>query len=166
MAIQNQRKSAVSSLALDSYPPAQRWSGLRWAVPLAIALAASAGFAWQAMELRAWLSQPAALSAPRLSESAPVGVSPAMVRLFGASSEPARPTAQRLRLRASFVHSDPSRSSALIVVENARPRRLFPGDEVTPGITLAAIHPDHVLLVHAGRVESLGLRRNTGEPRP
>ncbi len=156
----------MSSLTLDNHPPAQRWSGLRWAAPLAIALAAGAGFTWQLVELRAWLQQPTAPLAPRAVEHAPVVVSPAMVRLFGTPGEALRPTAQRLWLRASFVHSDPNRSSALIVVENTRARRLFPGDEVMPGMTLAAIHPDHVLLVHAGRVESLGLRRNTGEPRP
>lgn len=166
MAIWNQRKSVVSSLSLDNSPPVQRWSGLRWTAPLAISLAASAGLAWQVMELRAWLSQPAALAAPVALEHAPVGVSPAMARLFGAPSEPASPTAFRLQLRASFVHSDPSRSSALIAVDNAHSRRLYPGDELVPGMTLTAIHADHVLLAHGGRLESLGLRRLVGEPRP
>lgn len=156
----------MSSLALDSYPPVQRWSGLRWAAPLAIALAASAGFAWQLVELQAWLSQPAALPVSTTLERAPVGVSPAMARLFGEPSQPTRPTEHRLQLRASFVHSDPSRSSALMVVDNTRPRRLFPGDEVVPGMTLAAIHADHVQLAHGGRWESLGLRRIVAEPRP
>ena len=156
----------MSSLALDSFPPAQRWSGLRWAAPLAIVLAACAGFAWQVLELRAWLSQPATLPAPMALQRAPVGVSPAMVRLFGAPSEPARPVEHRLQLRASFVHADPSRSSALIAVDNARPRRLYPGDAIVPGMTLTAIHTDHVLLAHGGRLESLGLRRLVGEPRP
>ena len=156
----------MSSLALDSYSPVQRWSGLRWAAPLAIVLAACAGFAWQLIELRAWLSQPAALPSSAALERPPIGVSPAMVRLFGEPSQQARPTAHQLQLHASFVHSDPSRSSALIAVDNTRPRRLYPGDDIVPGMTLAAIHADHVLLAHGGQLQSLGLRRILGERRP
>lgn len=156
----------MSSRALHSYIPAQQGAGLRWAAPAVIILAASASFVWQAMELRDWLEQPAALPAPVVSERPPAGVSAAMTQLFGTPSGTGRPTEQRLWLRASFVHSDPSRSSALIVVENARPKRLYPGDEIEPGLMLAAIHPDHVLLKRADRLQSLGLRRTTGESQP
>lgn len=156
----------MSSRAFDRYPPTNRWPALRWAAPVAIALAAIASFTWQALELRDWLTQPAFAPAPvAIPERHSVDMNPAMDRLFGAKSEAAR-NEQRLRLRASFVHSDPSRSSALIIVDNDRPRRLLQGDEVMPGMRLSAIHHDHVQLAHAGQLQSVWLRRVPGEQRP
>ncbi|MGH8355729.1 MAG: type II secretion system protein N, partial [Pseudomonas sp.] len=87
---------------------------------------------------------------------------PALERLeplFGpagsTSDAPPPATTLRLTLLGSFVHADPSRSSAIIQREGSKPRRYSIGDELDNGIYLHAVYRDRVELKRQGRLESL-----------
>ena len=53
------------------------------------------------------------------------------------------------------------------LARNGLPERSFAlGEEVAPGVTLAAVHPDHVVLTIEGRDEALGFPNAVPAPPP
>lgn len=128
-------------------------------VGAALILLMSISLAWQAADWLRLLRTPpqvtavnpqAALATPPLERLEP---------LFGptgsASDAPPPATSLRLTLLGSFVHVDPSRSSAIIQREGSKPRRYSIGDELDNGIYLHAVYRDRVELKRQGRLESL-----------
>lgn len=148
----------------------------RHAQPAAFLLCAIlAGLAlWQLVRL-VWAVVPrgdAALEAAPLRVPATVAAGPdsrsiARWHLFGETpvgpgSGPGGPaTTLSLILRGTFAGNDPGNGIAVIADAGNGERAFRVGDDVAPGIRLAAVHPDHVVLGHDGVEESLALTRDS-----
>jgi general secretion pathway protein C len=97
----------------------------------------------------------------------PAAQSEARWHLFG--SAPVRPgngsgaTASTLSLvlRGTFAGSDPKEGIAVLDNAGQGERAWRVGDEVLPGVRLAAVHADRVVLSNAGAEETLALPRDT-----
>ena len=93
--------------------------------------------------------------------SQPAGVAPDIHRieaLFGAAqaqSYASDSTASDLTLLGSFVHADPSRSTAIIQISGATPQLYRVNEELESGTSLTAVHPDRVEIQRGGRIESV-----------
>lgn len=122
-------------------------------------LAMSISLAWQSAEWLRLLRAPASIDSPDASDLPTPISSQRLDLLFGSSnldSAAAPPaTSLRLTLLGSFVHTDPTRSSAIIRQEGSEAQRYGVDSEVASGVRLHAVYADHVELVRNGRRESL-----------
>lgn len=69
-------------------------------------------------------------------------------------------TTLSLILRGTFAGSDPAGGIAVIEDAGHGERAFSVGDEVSPGVRLVGVHPDHVVLRHDGIEETLALPRD------
>ncbi|WP_407291140.1 type II secretion system protein N [Stutzerimonas zhaodongensis] len=116
-----------------------------------------------ASQAMAWLkltrTPPTAIS----DSTQPAGVAPDLERmegLFGApapagQSYTAGESSSDLTLLGSFVHADPSRSTAIIQLAGQPPQLYGVDQELEPGVLLYSVHPDRVELKRGNRIESL-----------
>jgi general secretion pathway protein C len=72
------------------------------------------------------------------------------------ASETATPSAGTSGLRLHALRAGPGRGSAIIAGADGRQRAFAAGDAVAPGVTLASIASDHVLLAASGTRQRLG----------
>jgi len=115
-------------------------------------------------------SAPGELVAPPAG-NVPVAVAPASLarfHLFGVtplqpgSAAPGAPSpVTGLILRGTLADRDPNAGVAVIDGAGDGERAFRVGDEVLPGVVLAAIHADHVVLSRGGAEETLRLTRDT-----
>ena len=128
----------------------------------------SVSLAWQTA---GWMRS---LRAPAQPEGQNVELQPSVAsrqnldQLFGSSRQtddgPVPATQLRLTLLGSFVNADPERSSAIIRREGSEPQRYAIDSEVSNGVRLAAVYPDHVELLRNGKRESLTFpQRQSGD---
>ena len=66
-----------------------------------------------------------------------------------------------LVLRGTFAGADPKDGIAVIDNAGQGERAWRVGDEVVPGVRLAAVHADHIVLLRDGKEETLALPRDT-----
>jgi len=142
-------------------PGAPRWL-LRRAPTLvgaALILLMSVSLAWQTADWLRLLRTPPQVAAVDTQTALAPPTLERLEPLFGPASSagdaPPPATSLRLTLLGSFVHVDPSRSSAIIQREGSKPRRYGIGDELDNGIYLHAVYRDRVELKRQGRLESL-----------
>ncbi|MGB0135093.1 type II secretion system protein N [Dokdonella sp.] len=69
-------------------------------------------------------------------------------------------TTLSLSLRGTLADADPRTGIAVITDEQGTERAWRVGEEITPGVTLEEVHPDRVVILHAGAQEVLALQRN------
>jgi general secretion pathway protein C len=127
----------------------------------------STSLAWQMAD---WLRLLRAPELPPSGQTAQQSVSApshSLAHLFGtnpsASAAPAPATNLRLTLQGSFVHADPTRSSAIISSAGQPPQRFSIDSEISPGVHLDAVHANHVELLRNGQREILAFPRNRSE---
>lgn len=112
-------------------------------------------------QIRTWLDLDRAPLAPTSSSVTETSTLPDPQQLdvlFGSSPAPesAAPTsAAGLTLHGSFVHADPARSSAIIQFDGQPPQLVWQGQELQSGMSLHSVHPDHIQILHNGRLETL-----------
>src|SRR5690606_34297735 len=86
-----------------------------------------------------------------------------------ASDGQASNTSLNLILLGSFIHSDPSKSSAIIQSAGQSPMRYLSGSQLNDSTRIHAIYRDHVELERNGRLERLPFpvsRASVGRPEP
>lgn len=110
--------------------------------------------AWQAVVFLRVLRAPA-LPAPA---AAAVPQATASIEALFGTADAALETLPPILLQASFVHSDPGLSTAILAAGDGPGRRVGVGEDVLPGVQLAAVAPDHVVLAKGGARLSLALR--------
>ena len=122
--------------------------------------------AWSLVPRGDAMFEPAPLRSAGASAS-PATQSVARWHLFGATpaqpgSGPGAPASTlSLVLRGTFAGSDPKEGIAVIDDAGQGERAWRVGDEVLPGVRLAAVHADHVVLARGGADETLALPRDT-----
>jgi general secretion pathway protein C len=145
------------------FPSAQRWLLPRAPSLLAvlIIILMSASLAWQSLDWRRLLQAPIS---PRNNQEQ-AAVSPTQVSLlplFASVTAPdnsvAPTTNLRLMLMGSFVHADPTRSSAIITLEGGKAKRYMVGSQLSEGVLLHAVYRDRVELKRNGRLETLAFK--------
>lgn len=137
------------------------WWSLQAPFLLAIALllGTAVHLGWRSVAWLELLRSEPAVSLPR--PPAPIAsVAPQQLALlFGSPprAEPVAPPPTRLRLtlHGSFVHPDPSRSSAIIQSDGGAARLLTVNSQLEPGVRLHAVYPDRVEIDRNGQLESL-----------
>lgn len=80
----------------------------------------------------------------------------AIARLFGASAPASGASASGLRLKG-VVAPTPGVAASAIFAATGRDNSVFVGGEVVPGVTLAEVHPDHVIVSRGGVRERVDL---------
>jgi general secretion pathway protein C len=143
----------------------------RWLVPrapsiLALLLIAliCASLAWQSLAWQRLLQSPAAASNSTSQTPTTDVAQTSLLPLFAspavANSNANAPTTNlRLTLMGSFVHVEPSRSSAIIAQEGSKAKRYLTGAQLSDGVFLHAVYRDRVELKRNGRLESLAFKR-------
>lgn len=145
----------------------------RWLVPRAPNILATLiialiciSLAWQSLTWQRLLQRPAANANasntnPAVSGSrTPTSLLPLFASPVEADSQATAPSTNlRLSLLGSFVHADPARSSAIIVLEGSKAKGYRVGAQLSDGVILHAVYRDHVELKRNGRLESLAFKR-------
>lgn len=114
-----------------------------------------------AMQISDWLELVSEPTERPAGETQPAGVVPDLQRmssLFGTPPSAAytpEATNTDLTLLGSFVHADPSRSTAIVQLAGSPPRLYRVGEELQPGLSLESVHPDRVEIQRGGRIENL-----------
>ena len=98
---------------------------------------------------------------PRLEAAAVPGGSVASAgAIFGSmprEQTTAAPTGVAMRLLGVVAASGGQRGHAVVQIDGKQIQAVHEGEEVAPGIRLAEVHPEHVILERAGVRESLAL---------
>lgn len=148
------------------FPASRRWTHdhAPSLIGGALIVAMSVSLAWQTADwLRLMRAPVLAGAASDLGQPSPMS-SQRLQHLFGASQSdsdaPAPATSLRFVLLGSFVHADPSRSTAILSLDGAAAQRFSVDSEVSNGVRLHAIYPDHIELLRNGRRESLAFPRS------
>ena len=104
----------------------------------------------------AWLAPRPAPRAPAAAEAG--GDLSSAGALFGAVKASARAaTSGALRLTGVFAASEGRRGHALLRLDAKQSVAVLQGEEVEPGVRLAEVHADHVVLERNGARETLAL---------
>lgn len=134
----------------------------RQRVPLIISALIVLIFAlYLASQINEWLQLNRSTQTAANQSSQPAGVAPDLQRiegLFGtAYTQDYAPGAadSDLTLLGSFVHADPSRSTAMIQRSGSTPQLYRIDEELESGVSLKGVHPDRVEILRGGRIESV-----------
>jgi general secretion pathway protein C len=100
----------------------------------------------------AWLAPPAAARAPAAAELS--GGMSAASGLFGAATEAAA-ASSNVRLMGVLVASRGRRGQAVMRLDAKQTVAILEGEEVEPGLRLAEVHVDHIVLERNGARETL-----------
>ena len=132
---------------------------------IALILVMSVSLAWQSADWLRLLRAPVVASNNSTNEAPVIALNPEIGQLFGASSiasdGPAPSTNLRLTLLGSFVHTDPQRSTAIILSEGGTAQRYSIDSEISSGVRLHSVAADRVELIRNGRRESLSFPLNS-----
>lgn len=110
-----------------------------------------------------WLQLTQTPPAATTNSGQPAGVAPDLQRmesLFGTTASAGQSytsgaSSSDLTLLGSFVHADPSRSTAIIQLSGQPPQLYRVEEELEAGVSLHSVHPDRVEVMRGGRLESL-----------
>ena len=145
---------------LDPAPPASRAQRV---VDALLVVALVLLLAWQ---LAYWTWQLAAPPSRVAASDAPADVDLAAIgRLFGAAppaGSGATATRGGLRLKGVIAPTPGVAASAIFSTGTGRDIAVFVGREVQPGVKLAEVHPDHVILSRGGVGERVDLEAMRG----
>jgi general secretion pathway protein C len=102
----------------------------------------------------------AAASAPSAAASAPAEVDlAAIARLFGATAPSAASTSvEGLALKGVVAPTPGVAASAIFAPRAGKDLSVFIGGDVSPGVKLVEVHPDHVIVARAGARERIDLQ--------
>ena len=121
-----------------------------------IAVALVLVLAWQLAYWTWTFATPAPVATVPGAREAPVDLSVA-AKLFGGTAAQTSPgVASSLRLKG-VVAPTPGVAASAIFGTGGRDASIFVGSEVTPGVKLAEVHPDHVVVSRAGVNERVDL---------
>ncbi len=149
-----------------AHPPAQKAGAVGNLVLVALVLALAFQLAWWTW---VFVSPPRVAVLP--AERSEVDLA-AIARLFGAAppaGSSAATSTSHLRLKGVVAPTPGVAASAIFSTGSGRDVSVFVGREVQPGVKLAEVHPDHVLLSRAGLMERIDLevaRSMAGRPSP
>jgi general secretion pathway protein C len=106
--------------------------------------------AWQGAYWTWVIVAPPPVAAPAESSQAPIDLA-AVARVFGASApgEPAR-SAGSLKLKGVIAPTPGTVASAIFSTGAGRDIAVYIDGEIEPGVKLAEVHPDHVIVTRAG----------------
>ena len=99
----------------------------------------------------AWLAPAAAARAPALAEAAPPSSSAA--GLFGTAK--AVSSASSVRLTGVVAASGERRGHAVLRLDGKKTVAILQGEDIEPGLRLAEVHPDRIVLERNGARETL-----------
>jgi len=88
----------------------------------------------------------------------------AVARLFGASAPGETATASGLKLKGVIAPTPGSEASAIFSSGAGRDKAVYIGGEIEPGLKLAGVHPDHVVVSRAGVEGRIDLEAARGNP--
>jgi len=100
----------------------------------------------------AWLAPPAAARAPATAQL--TSSTSAASALFGTAKE-AAPVSGNVRLMGVMAASGERRGHAVLRLDGKKTVAILQGEEVEPGVRLAEVHVDHVVLERNGARETL-----------
>jgi len=100
----------------------------------------------------AWLAPPAAARAPAAAQ--PARATSAASTLFGTAKESAAVSGS-VRLMGVMAASGERRGHAVLRLDGKKTVAVLQGEEVEPGVRLAEVHVDHVVLERNGARETL-----------
>src|SRR5258706_6904906 len=112
--------------------------------------------AWQLAYWTWRFVAPASIASMGPSADASVGLALA-ARLFGASATPSQAGAGGLRLKGVVAPTPGTVAAAIFARTGARDVAVFIGGEAQPGVKLAEVYPDHVIVTRAGVRERVDL---------
>lgn len=122
--------------------------------------------AWQTWQAWRGLATPLLPVPTAAASAAPERpIDPALLRLFGTPSDHAA-TLPDMQLRATFVATDATASSAVIALTDGHTRRVAIGDEVLPGIRLRAVASHQITLARDEQAYTISFAppRSTATP--
>lgn len=137
---------------------------LRQHAPLIVSVVIIVLFAlYLAGQIIAWLQLTQPTPAESRDNSQPAGVAPDLQRMEGLFGSPASSgqdystaeSTSNLTLLGSFVHADPSKSTAIIQVSGSPPQLYRVEQELESGVRLHSVQPDRVEIMRGGRIEGL-----------
>jgi general secretion pathway protein C len=107
----------------------------------------------------AWLAPAAAARAPAVAEAAPQTSS--ADGLFGIAK--ASSSASTVRLTGVVAASEGRRGHAVLRLDGKKTVAILQGEDVEPGLRLAEVHVDHVVLERNGARETLAWPEKAGK---
>lgn len=135
-------------------PPAveRNWLGTAILAALVVALA------WQLAHWTWVFATPPATSSKAVQHDTAIDLA-AAARLFGATvaTSPASASGAGLRLKGVVAPTPGIAASAIFSTGAGRDLSIFIDNEVVPGVKLAEVHPDHVIVSRAGVNERIDL---------
>jgi general secretion pathway protein C len=102
----------------------------------------------------AWLAPPAAARAPAAAELSGAGGASAAGGLFGTATEAAA-ASSNVRLMGVLAASSGRRGQAVMRLDAKQTVAVLEGEEVEPGLRLAEVHVDHIVLERNGARETV-----------
>lgn len=108
----------------------------------------------------AWLAPPAAARAPVAADSG--GGASSAATLFGTVREAAAASGN-VRLMGVMAASGDRRGHAVLRLDGKKTVAILQGEEVEPGLRLAEVHVDHVVLERNGARETLAWPEKTNK---
>jgi general secretion pathway protein C len=128
----------------------------------------SASLGWQLLQLNQPHGDRASAESPTYSPqvSPATASAAALAQLFAqpANTVEAAPIGSTMRLLACFAGSDSRQSSALLAIDGQPTRRVHTGQQVMPGVQVAAIHAQSIDITGNGQVYRLRLGRSVPVP--
>ena len=114
--------------------------------------------AWQLAYWTWVFATPAPLASLPAAQEAPADIAIAS-KLFGGTASPstASVSTSGLRLKGVVAPTPGVAASAIFATGSGRDASIFVGSEVQPGVKLAEVHPDHVIVARAGVNERIDL---------
>lgn len=128
----------------------------------------SASLGWQLLQLNQPHGGPASAESSTNSPqvSPPTASTAALAQLFAqpANTVEAAPIGSTVRLLACFTHADNRQSTALLAIDGQATRRVRTGQQVMPGVQVAAIHAQSIDVTGNGHVYRWRLGRSVPVP--
>jgi general secretion pathway protein C len=145
-------------MATAPQPPKDGAIGTTLVVALTLVLA------WQLAHWTWVFVAPPAASAPASAPPAAVDLA-AIAKLFGAAA-PAQGSPDGMELKGVVAPTPGVAASAIFAARAGKDVSVFIGDDVRPGVKLAEVHPDHVIVSRSGVRERIDLAtaRSTAAP--
>ena len=110
----------------------------------------------------AWLAPPAAARAPAAAEMA--GRTSSAGGLFGnAKQGPGAAASSAVRLMGVVAASGGRRGHAVLRLDGKKTVAVLQGEDVEPGLRLAEVHVDHIVLERNGARETLAWPQKSGK---
>ncbi len=128
----------------------------------------SASLGWQLLQLNHSHDRPASAESATNSPQAspPTASAAALAQVFAqpANSVAAAPIGRTVRLLGCFTHADNRQSTALLAIDGQATRRVRTGQQILPGVQVAAIHAQSIDITRNGQIYRWRLGRSVPVP--